>query len=113
MLRVGDDQLNYYGISYGSYIGETYANLFPGKVRAVIIDGVIDPIGWSTGHGDDARTMPAVRSTLDWSAVKSLLPDGAMRICTDWSRDPEGIRVASNGRFTWTGRKKVCPSGPA
>ncbi len=55
---VGDAQLTYAGYSYGSYIGNTYANLFPGKVRALIVDGVLDPIAWSTGRGNDARTLP-------------------------------------------------------
>ena len=56
---VGDSKLTYYGISYGTYIGETYANLFPGNVRSLVLDGVVDPIGWSTGRGDEARTLPA------------------------------------------------------
>src|SRR5262245_29096754 len=34
---VGDQKLTYYGISYGSYLGQTYANMFPDKVRAVAI----------------------------------------------------------------------------
>ena len=46
---VGDEQLTYAGYSYGSYLGITYANLFPGKVRALIVDGVLNPIDWSTG----------------------------------------------------------------
>jgi pimeloyl-ACP methyl ester carboxylesterase len=54
----GDAQLTYAGYSYGSYIGTTYANLFPGNVRALIVDGVLDPIAWSTGRGDEARTLP-------------------------------------------------------
>ncbi|WP_433306761.1 alpha/beta hydrolase [Actinoplanes sp. CA-030573] len=40
---VGDAKLNYIGYSYGTLIGATYANLFPSKVRAVIIDGNVDP----------------------------------------------------------------------
>jgi pimeloyl-ACP methyl ester carboxylesterase len=40
---VGDAHLNYIGFSYGTLIGATYANLFPGRVRAVIIDGNVDP----------------------------------------------------------------------
>ena len=40
---VGDSRLTYLGFSYGSHIGNTYANLFPGRVRAMVIDGVIDP----------------------------------------------------------------------
>lgn len=46
---VGDPQLSYVGYSYGSYLGATYANLFPGRVRAVVVDGVLDPVAWSTG----------------------------------------------------------------
>jgi len=55
---VGDAKLTYAGYSYGSYLGATYANLFPGKVRALVVDGVLDPIAWSTGRGNQARTQP-------------------------------------------------------
>ncbi len=54
---VGDDQLSYWGVSYGSYLGVTYANLFPTRVRALVVDGIVDPIAWSTGYGD-AATEP-------------------------------------------------------
>ena len=47
---VGDAKLSYLGFSYGSYLGNTYANLFPRKVRALVIDGVLDPRLWSTGR---------------------------------------------------------------
>jgi len=46
---VGDAKLSYLGFSYGSYIGNTYANMFPDKVRALAIDGVLDPRLWSSG----------------------------------------------------------------
>ena len=55
---VGDAKLTYAGYSYGSYLGTTYANLFPGNVRALIVDAVLDPIAWSTGRGNEARTLP-------------------------------------------------------
>jgi pimeloyl-ACP methyl ester carboxylesterase len=45
---VGDSQLNYLGTSYGTYLGATYANLFPGKVRAMVLDGNVDPVAWTT-----------------------------------------------------------------
>jgi len=44
---VGDAKLNYLGFSYGTYLGQVYANMFPDRVRALAIDGVIDPIGWA------------------------------------------------------------------
>lgn len=40
---VGDRKLTYFGESYGSYLGLVYANMFPGRVRAVAIDGIVDP----------------------------------------------------------------------
>ena len=40
---VGDRKLTYFGESYGSYLGLVYANMFPGRVRALVIDGIIDP----------------------------------------------------------------------
>jgi pimeloyl-ACP methyl ester carboxylesterase len=43
----GDAGLNFVGLSYGSYLGTTYANLFPGRVRAVVVDGVLDPVAWA------------------------------------------------------------------
>ena len=44
---VGDKRLSYLGFSYGSYLGQVYANLFPDRVRAVAIDGVLDPVAWA------------------------------------------------------------------
>lgn len=42
-IAVGDKQLTYLGFSYGSFLGENYAHLFPTHIRAMVLDGVIDP----------------------------------------------------------------------
>jgi pimeloyl-ACP methyl ester carboxylesterase len=55
---VGDRMLTYYGISYGSFLGNVYANLFPHRVRAVVIDGVLDPVAWTTGRDGQGRSVP-------------------------------------------------------
>ena len=39
---VGDTRLTYLGQSYGSVIGATYASLFPGRVRAMVLDSALD-----------------------------------------------------------------------
>ena len=44
---VGDSKLSYFGFSYGSYLGEVYANLYPDRVRTIAIDGVVDPVKWA------------------------------------------------------------------
>lgn len=40
---LGEQRLNYFGASYGTYIGATYAGLFPGRVGRFVLDGAIDP----------------------------------------------------------------------
>ena len=40
---LGDSELTYMGQSYGTLLGLTYAQLFPTHVRAMVLDGVIDP----------------------------------------------------------------------
>lgn len=40
---VGDPQLYYLGKSYGTYLGATYAELFPKNVGRLVLDGAVDP----------------------------------------------------------------------
>lgn len=40
---LGDAKLNYLGYSYGSFLGATYAELFPDRVGRLVLDGAIDP----------------------------------------------------------------------
>src|SRR4029077_1348791 len=42
-IAVGDAKLTYLGFSYGTYIGQWYAHLFPTHIRALSLDGVVDP----------------------------------------------------------------------
>ncbi|GAA3291176.1 alpha/beta hydrolase [Arthrobacter citreus] len=39
----GDEKLNYLGFSYGTFLGATYAELFPGNVGRMVLDGGLDP----------------------------------------------------------------------
>jgi pimeloyl-ACP methyl ester carboxylesterase len=40
---VGDEKLTYLGFSYGTLLGAVYAEIFPTKVRAMVLDGAVDP----------------------------------------------------------------------
>lgn len=40
---VGDSELYYLGKSYGTYLGATYAELFPKNVGRLVLDGAVDP----------------------------------------------------------------------
>ncbi len=39
---VGDEKMTYLGFSYGTFLGATLQSLFPGKTRAVVLDGALD-----------------------------------------------------------------------
>ena len=40
---LGEEQLTYLGYSYGTTLGSTYAELFPDRVRAFVLDAAVDP----------------------------------------------------------------------
>jgi pimeloyl-ACP methyl ester carboxylesterase len=40
---LGDARLTYVGFSYGTLIGALYAQLFPDRIRALVLDGAVDP----------------------------------------------------------------------
>ncbi|WP_353650838.1 alpha/beta hydrolase [Nakamurella sp. A5-74] len=40
---LGDDKLSFLGVSYGTRLGAIYAEMFPGRVRALVLDGAEDP----------------------------------------------------------------------
>jgi pimeloyl-ACP methyl ester carboxylesterase len=58
---LGDKKLTYYGASYGTYLGAKYAQLFPTHIRAMVLDGAVNPaqdtvtedIGQSQGFETD------------------------------------------------------------
>ena len=42
-IALGDDKLTYFGFSYATFLGQTYASLFPTHIRAMALDAVVDP----------------------------------------------------------------------
>ena len=38
---LGDEQISFLGVSYGTYLGATYATMFPDRVRAMVLDSVV------------------------------------------------------------------------
>ncbi len=48
---LGAQRINYYGFSYGTYLGQVYASLFPTRTRRLVFDGVVDPRNvWYAGQ---------------------------------------------------------------
>ncbi|MFE6912134.1 alpha/beta fold hydrolase [Streptomyces erythrochromogenes] len=77
---VGETQLNYLGVSYGTILGATYANLFPDRVRAMVLDSNIAPRAWTDGAGQgESRTPTFLRMGSDVSAAATL--DRFLTLC--------------------------------
>ncbi|KAB1143335.1 alpha/beta hydrolase [Streptomyces luteolifulvus] len=53
---LGDPKLNYVGASYGTFLGATYAGLFPDRAGRLVLDGAMDP------------SLPARRLNIDQTA---------------------------------------------
>ena len=49
-LALGGEPLNYLGLSYGTQLGATYAELYPEQIRVMVLDGALD-------HGQRGLTM--------------------------------------------------------
>ena len=49
----GVAKINYFAFSYGTYLGQVYATLFPQRVRRMVLDSTVDPTGvWYTDNVD-------------------------------------------------------------
>lgn len=69
---LGDEKLNYVGYSYGTRIGAAYAEAFPGNVRALVLDGAVDPLEdpVSQAIGQVTGFDKALDAYLAWCAPK-------------------------------------------
>ncbi len=80
---LGEAKLNYLGFSYGTYLGELYAERYPTHLRAAVLDGVVDP-ALSTAEDDRQQGAGFETDLHDFFAwcphdatCKGLLPGGA------------------------------------
>lgn len=53
---LGDKKLTYFGVSYGTELGGTYAHLFPKNVGRTVLDAVVDPTADTIGHARNQAT---------------------------------------------------------
>ncbi|MFE4517405.1 alpha/beta fold hydrolase [Kitasatospora sp. NPDC056783] len=91
---VGDERLSYLGTSYGTLLGATYANLFPGRVRAMVLDSALDPAAWSTGRGPRDRELPPfLRAGSDLASARAL--DAFLDRCA--AAGPEACAFSAGG----------------
>lgn len=72
-IALGDAKLTYMGQSYGTLIGELYAQMFPSQVRAMVLDSTIDPaLSMNEMVLDQAKGFEAALDAFfSWSASSS------------------------------------------
>ncbi|HEV7418421.1 MAG TPA: alpha/beta hydrolase [Mycobacterium sp.] len=75
---LGDAKLTYLGYSYGTQIGSQYAEAFPQNVRAIVLDGAIDP------------SVGALEALVDQSAAFQKVFDNYAADCAAAPRCPLG-----------------------
>jgi pimeloyl-ACP methyl ester carboxylesterase len=54
-------RISYLGWSYGSFLGQTYENMFPHRVRAMVFDGIVDAVKYTRGR--EVSLINSVSST--------------------------------------------------
>ncbi|MDQ2815456.1 MAG: alpha/beta hydrolase, partial [Actinomycetota bacterium] len=66
----GVSKINYYAFSYGTYLGQVYATLFPSRVRRMVLDSTVDPTGvWYTDNiGQDYAFQGRMEAFFAWVA---------------------------------------------
>ncbi len=90
---VGEDKITYYGMSYGTFIGTVYANLFPNRVRRLALDGAVEPDSYVNRPQEFDRRQTialdqAVNRFLEWCETTGCAfgagdPKGAYRKLVD------------------------------
>ncbi|GAT80772.1 hydrolase [Streptomyces sp. F-3] len=69
---LGERRISYLGYSYGSYLGEVYATMFPGRVDRMVLDGVIDSGRYSPRllRGTEKANRQALADWASWTAAR-------------------------------------------
>ncbi|WP_412566494.1 alpha/beta hydrolase [Streptomyces chartreusis] len=83
---LGDEKLTYVGASYGTFLGATYAGLFPDRVGRLVLDGAMDP------------SLPARRMNLDQTAGFETAFRAFAKDCVRQRDCPLGTRASEVGR---------------
>ena len=80
---LGAGKINYYGFSYGTYLGQVYSTLHPDRVRRMVWDGVVNPVDvwYDANLSQDIQFDKNIKIYFDWVAkhddVYHLGTDGA------------------------------------
>ena len=68
---LGADKMNFYGFSYGTYLGQVYATLHPDLVRRMVLDSNVDPrtVWYQANLDQDPAFEITINKFFDWVAL--------------------------------------------
>ncbi|GAA0519872.1 peptidase [Saccharopolyspora subtropica] len=68
---LGVEQINYYGFSYGTYLGQVYGTLHPDRMRRVVMDGVVNvnDVWYQANLNQDVAFDRNIKIFFDWIAT--------------------------------------------
>lgn len=105
---LGAGQINYFGYSYGTYLGAVYAKLHPDRVRRLVLDSIVDPTGvwYADNLMQDFAFDDRHRAFLSWVAKHNTtykLGTDPAKIETKWyamraalAKKPAGKKVGAS-----------------
>ncbi|WP_328827614.1 alpha/beta hydrolase [Streptomyces sp. NBC_00252] len=81
---LGARKINYFGYSYGTYLGAVYAKLYPERVRRLVLDSIVDPTGvwYDDNLGQDYAFNDRQQALMAWIAKY----DSTYKLGTDPAR---------------------------
>ena len=67
---LGQSKISYFAYSYGTYLGQVYATLFPHRVRRMVLDSTVDPAGawYADNISQDYAFEARMQAFFDWVA---------------------------------------------
>ena len=65
---LGESQINFYGFSYGTYLGQVFASTYPTRVRRMVLDSNVDPrrVWYDANLSQDVAFEIVIQRFFDW-----------------------------------------------
>jgi pimeloyl-ACP methyl ester carboxylesterase len=69
---LGQRQISYFGYSWGTYLGQVYATLFPHRLRKMVLDSIVDPRGvwYADNISQDYAFEGRILAFFSWAAAR-------------------------------------------
>jgi pimeloyl-ACP methyl ester carboxylesterase len=99
---LGAQQINYYGFSYGTYLGQVYSTLFPQRVRRMVLDSNVDPrnVWYQANLDQDVAFQKNIKIWFGWVAkYDSVYHLGSTEAAVEqrWYAEKEKLRAHPAG----------------